>query len=185
MAAAGTSASAPPVASGGLILGIARNLGLTDEPDWKAPEAGDVSEEERAANVAAAAAAEASAAAASAQEDANDDLCVICYDQLPTCVFLECGHGGFCRRCAHRLFVRPPGECPTCRQTIDQVRCQTIDQVRCHSIDQVRCQAIDQVRRQAIDQVRRQAIDQVRCQAIDQVRVRYFLSWRCEGKGFK
>ena len=50
-----------------------------------------------------------------------DDTCVICYDATATCVFLECGHGGFCRRCAHLLFVRPPNECPTCRQRIEQV----------------------------------------------------------------
>ncbi|GAX80861.1 hypothetical protein CEUSTIGMA_g8296.t1 [Chlamydomonas eustigma] len=112
--AACTSAS-PPAAPGGLIVGMARNLGLTDEPDWKAPEAGTPSGEEELDARALA------TAAAAAQEDANDDLCVICYDQPPSCVFLECGHGGFCKRCAHRLFVRPPGECPTCRQNIDQV----------------------------------------------------------------
>jgi len=54
--------------------------------------------------------------------DATDDLtCIICCDALPTCVLLSCGHGGFCRRCANIVFVRPPNECPTCRQKIEQV----------------------------------------------------------------
>jgi hypothetical protein len=72
--------------------------------------------------------------------------CLVCYDAVPSCVFLEvraaaatafgsprcageplpllrpqCGHGGFCKRCAYLLFVRPPSECPTCRAPIDQV----------------------------------------------------------------
>lgn len=51
----------------------------------------------------------------------DDELCVICYDNAATCVFLECGHGGFCRKCANLLFVRPPNECPTCRTRIEQV----------------------------------------------------------------
>lgn len=51
----------------------------------------------------------------------DDGYCIICYDATATCVFLECGHGGYCRKCANRLFVRPPHECPTCRQKIDQV----------------------------------------------------------------
>lgn len=53
----------------------------------------------------------------------EDGYCIICYDAAATCVFLECGHGGYCRKCANRLFVRPPHECPTCRQKIDQVGC--------------------------------------------------------------
>ncbi|GFR44736.1 hypothetical protein Agub_g6064, partial [Astrephomene gubernaculifera] len=53
--------------------------------------------------------------------DPDDGSCVICYDAAASCVFLECGHGGFCRRCAYRLFVRPPNECPTCRAPIEQV----------------------------------------------------------------
>jgi hypothetical protein len=52
---------------------------------------------------------------------AGDDLCLICYDNRATCVLLECGHGGFCRKCAYMMFVRPPNECPTCRQRIEQV----------------------------------------------------------------
>ncbi|GMH43727.1 hypothetical protein BSKO_11649 [Bryopsis sp. KO-2023] len=51
----------------------------------------------------------------------DDKYCIICYDGVASCVFLECGHGGFCRKCANKLFVRPPNECPTCRQKIDQV----------------------------------------------------------------
>lgn len=51
----------------------------------------------------------------------GEDPCVICFEGVATCVFLECGHGGFCRRCAYHLFVRPPNECPQCRSKIEQV----------------------------------------------------------------
>ncbi len=98
--------------SAGLLAGIARNLGL-DDGMTAAAAGGDP-------GLAAAARASAAAAAAS-QEDGGDDLCIICYDQPSSCVFLECGHSGFCRRCANLLFVRPPCECPTCRQAIEQV----------------------------------------------------------------
>lgn len=53
--------------------------------------------------------------------DADDGLCTICYDNHASCVFMECGHGGYCWRCAHLLFARPPSECPVCRQPIQQV----------------------------------------------------------------
>lgn len=63
------------------------------------------------------------AAEAEATDDDGDDegLCTICYDQPATCVLMECGHGGYCWRCAHVLFARPPSECPVCRQSIMQV----------------------------------------------------------------
>lgn len=61
-----------------------------------------------------------SAAAAAADTD-DDGLCTICYDRPATCVFIRCGHGGYCWRCAHVLYARPPSECPVCRQAIDQV----------------------------------------------------------------
>lgn len=66
----------------------------------------------------------AAAIAAGAGSDDGDDegLCTICYDQPATCVLMECGHGGYCWRCAHLLFARPPSECPVCRQSIMQVR---------------------------------------------------------------
>lgn len=52
----------------------------------------------------------------------DDNTCVICYeDNVAWYVLLECGHGGFCKRCANLLFVRPPNECPTCRARIEQV----------------------------------------------------------------
>ncbi|GIL97211.1 hypothetical protein Vretimale_2952 [Volvox reticuliferus] len=69
------------------------------------------------------------AATATAESDADSDetgpdpenACVICFDGTATCVLLECGHGGFCRRCAFLQFVRPPNKCPMCRAPIDQV----------------------------------------------------------------
>jgi hypothetical protein len=64
------------------------------------------------------------AAGGHAGSDDGDDegLCTICYDNQATCVLMECGHGGYCWRCAHVLFARPPSECPVCRQKIMQVR---------------------------------------------------------------
>lgn len=64
----------------------------------------------------------ATAGEAAALVDADDEgLCTICYDEQATCVLMECGHGGYCWRCAHVLFARPPSECPVCRQSIMQV----------------------------------------------------------------
>lgn len=57
--------------------------------------------------------------AASACSD--DHQCIICCDAPQTCIFLTCGHGGYCRRCANLVFVRPPNSCPTCRQPIEQI----------------------------------------------------------------
>ncbi len=54
-------------------------------------------------------------------EEADDGTCVICFDAQASCVLLECGHGGFCTRCAHVLMVRPPNVCPSCRRPIEQV----------------------------------------------------------------
>jgi hypothetical protein len=62
------------------------------------------------------------AAAGHENDDDDDGLCTICFDQPATCVLMECGHGGYCWRCAHVLFARPPSECPICRQSIMQVR---------------------------------------------------------------
>ena len=95
------------------------DLGLATQPGWK--EAKSSSDLAAQAEEEAAAAASRIAAAAAASRDTDEDLCIICYDLPPSCVFLECGHGGFCKHCAYLLFVRPPGECPTCRQAIEQV----------------------------------------------------------------
>ncbi len=51
----------------------------------------------------------------------DDTTCVICFDRESSCVFLECGHGGFCAPCARLLFVRPPNECPSCRRHVTMV----------------------------------------------------------------
>lgn len=53
--------------------------------------------------------------------DPDDGLCTICCDRPATCVFMECGHGGYCWRCAHLLYIRPPNECPVCRARIELV----------------------------------------------------------------
>jgi Zinc finger, C3HC4 type (RING finger) len=51
--------------------------------------------------------------------EADDDkACGICYDGVPEFVFMDCGHGGYCQKCAHKLFVRPPHHCPICRKLL-------------------------------------------------------------------
>lgn len=70
------------------------------------------------------------------QASVSDALepCFVCVEQVASCVFLPCGHGGCCRcevnneenktrlstdrHCACRVFIRPPHECPTCRQPL-------------------------------------------------------------------
>ena len=54
-------------------------------------------------------------------DDPDDGLCTICCDRQASCVFMECGHGGYCWRCAHLLYIRPPNECPVCRARIELV----------------------------------------------------------------
>ncbi|KAI8466322.1 MAG: hypothetical protein J3K34DRAFT_434193 [Monoraphidium minutum] len=54
-------------------------------------------------------------------DDSDDGLCTICCDRPASCVFMECGHGGYCWRCAHLLYARPPNECPVCRARIELV----------------------------------------------------------------
>ena len=99
--------------------GFVNDLGLSggSPTPWEDKKAQEEEEEAAKARIAAAAATE----AAAGKDVDGEDLCIICYDQPPSCVFLECGHGGFCKRCAYLLFVRPPCECPTCRQAIEQV----------------------------------------------------------------
>ena len=113
-----SASTAGPPGGAGLLGGFVIDLGLATQPGWK--EAKSSSDLAAQAEEEAAAAARIAAAAA-ASRDTDEDLCIICYDLPPSCVFLECGHGGFCKRCAYLLFVRPPGECPTCRQAIEQV----------------------------------------------------------------
>lgn len=61
------------------------------------------------------------ASSAAAPPTVEEEECIVCYDRKATCVLLECGHGGFCRKCACILMLRPPHECPTCRAHIEQV----------------------------------------------------------------
>ncbi|OII74440.1 hypothetical protein cand_005400 [Cryptosporidium andersoni] len=54
----------------------------------------------------------------------NDEIfdlsCMICYDNKVEAVFLACGHGGLCTKCALREFYRV-GLCPTCRQATQAI----------------------------------------------------------------
>lgn len=56
--------------------------------------------------------------AATQETDEDDELCIICFERPGRSVLLDCGHSGFCRTCANRIFVGAANECPTCRSTI-------------------------------------------------------------------
>ncbi|KAL4474450.1 hypothetical protein ABPG72_007849 [Tetrahymena utriculariae] len=47
-------------------------------------------------------------------------LCLVCFDNQPDSVILECGHGGLCNQCALDIWKKT-GECYLCRQTISKV----------------------------------------------------------------
>eukprot|EP00892_Ulva_mutabilis_P004260 jgi/Ulvmu1/2205/UM013_0051.1 len=70
-----------------------------------------------------AAAGEVALAVASGSEaaDGGECSCVICYDGAADHVVLPCGHGGYCRACAVKVFVRPPSQCPVCRERLKAV----------------------------------------------------------------
>lgn len=53
--------------------------------------------------------------------DSGECSCVICYDGAADHVVLPCGHGGYCRSCAVKVFVRPPSQCPVCRERLKAV----------------------------------------------------------------
>ena len=44
----------------------------------------------------------------------DDDLCVVCYSNLPDITFYPCGHDNCCSVCYERL----NGKCPYCRSEI-------------------------------------------------------------------
>lgn len=62
-----------------------------------------------------------SSAVETADADKPDTSCVICFEELGDHVMMPCGHGGYCRHCAHKLYVRPPNLCPICRSRLSSV----------------------------------------------------------------
>lgn len=46
--------------------------------------------------------------------------CLICFENAPDSVFMDCGHGGMCYVCATDIFKKT-GECYLCRNVIKQV----------------------------------------------------------------
>lgn len=46
--------------------------------------------------------------------------CLICFENQPDAVFMDCGHGGMCYSCATDIFKKT-GECHLCRKEIKQV----------------------------------------------------------------
>ncbi|KAL4429533.1 hypothetical protein ABPG74_014308 [Tetrahymena malaccensis] len=46
--------------------------------------------------------------------------CLVCFDNQPDSVILECGHGGLCNQCALDIWKKT-GECYLCRQTISKI----------------------------------------------------------------
>lgn len=59
--------------------------------------------------------------------DAEDKVCVICFEKPSEYVLMPCGHSGYCQVCAHRVFVKPPHHCPICRQLMHGVLRVPID----------------------------------------------------------
>ncbi|XP_057768899.1 E3 ubiquitin-protein ligase APD2 isoform X2 [Salvia miltiorrhiza] len=49
-------------------------------------------------------------------------ICVICYDDETSCLFIPCGHSITCYTCAKRLISEEIKSCPICRTEIDKVR---------------------------------------------------------------
>lgn len=43
--------------------------------------------------------------------------CIICFENIPDAVFMECGHGGICYECSLELW-KTTGECYLCRNVI-------------------------------------------------------------------
>jgi len=45
----------------------------------------------------------------------SDATCLVCFDNFADAVFLECGHGGICYKCAIDIW-KSTGECFLCRK---------------------------------------------------------------------
>ncbi|XP_042062886.1 baculoviral IAP repeat-containing protein 8-like isoform X1 [Salvia splendens] len=59
----------------------------------------------------------------SSSDDLYDGkICVICYDDQRSCLFVPCGHSITCYTCAKRLIIEEMKSCPMCRTDIDKVR---------------------------------------------------------------
>lgn len=58
---------------------------------------------------------------ADSMENDKDMSCLICFEELGDHVMMPCGHGGYCKHCAHKLYVRPPNLCPICRASLVSV----------------------------------------------------------------
>lgn len=54
-------------------------------------------------------------------DDGGECSCMICYDAAADHVVLPCGHGGYCKSCATKVFVRPPSQCSVCRTRLTAV----------------------------------------------------------------
>jgi LSD1 subclass zinc finger protein len=46
--------------------------------------------------------------------------CALCMDEMGDCVFLSCGHGGFCESCAKSVIINFK-QCSVCRSEISKV----------------------------------------------------------------
>ncbi|KAM3145059.1 hypothetical protein pb186bvf_002734 [Paramecium bursaria] len=54
------------------------------------------------------------------QQSMSNRSCIVCFDGTPNAVFMKCGHGGICYKCAMDIFVKTK-ECYLCREHIDEV----------------------------------------------------------------
>jgi hypothetical protein len=59
-------------------------------------------------------------AAAAAEAKDGEEPCIICFDKIPDCRFVDCSHtttGFICRICADRV-IKESGKCPLCRKAV-------------------------------------------------------------------
>ncbi|KAL4441309.1 hypothetical protein ABPG74_013604 [Tetrahymena malaccensis] len=50
----------------------------------------------------------------------NEVMCVVCFENPPNTVFMNCGHGGICKQCALDISIKT-GTCFLCREPIKQI----------------------------------------------------------------
>ncbi len=53
-------------------------------------------------------------------KNADENLCYLCYSDLPNAVFMKCGHGGICYECATTL-IKKKNECMQCRSPVEMI----------------------------------------------------------------
>ena len=72
------------------------------------------------------------------EDDDNQDVCVICFDNLSNVILMECNHTGFCLQCVRDLLMKNNhNHCPICRGAVLRfvqyiVRGRTVKPIKIH-----------------------------------------------------